>query len=87
MSAYVQPSNIFQYFCDAVDENLANELHPYAIVAALQYTAPSNKEHSKDFCCSCFKCRIHYLLVKTLLSKGYKDIIFISGNSNIIILS
>ena len=34
MSTYIQPPNIFQYFCDAVDENLGNELHPYAITAA-----------------------------------------------------
>ena len=34
MSAYIQLSNIFQYFCDAVDEYLGNELHPYATAAA-----------------------------------------------------
>ena len=86
MSAHVQPCDIFNYFENVVDSAKADTLHVFSIGLSLRYHSEMCKEHSKNHCCYCFKCRIYRFLTQTLLRRGYKNILFISGNCNAIVL-
>ena len=86
MSAHVQPYDIFEYFDNVVNFTKAQNLHVFSIAVTLQYHSGMFKEHSKTYYCHCFKCRIYRLLIQTLLQKGYKNILYITGNCKAIVL-
>ena len=71
---------------NVVNSAKAKNLHLFSIALALQCNSEMFKEHSKDYYCYCFKCRIYRLLTRTLLHKGYKNILYISGNCNAVVL-
>ena len=62
MSILVQPYNIFKYFESVVNPAKAENLDVFSIAVALQHNSEVFKEHSKGYCCYCFKCRIYRLL-------------------------
>ena len=86
MSIHVQRFDIFDYFENAVNYAKAQNLHVFSITVILQYHSEMSKEHSKNYCCHCLKCRIYRLFAQTLVYKGYKNILYISGNCNAIVL-
>ena len=67
----VNPEDIFDYFENIVCLVRANNLHTYSIGLALRYSSKIFDEHSKEYRCCCFKCRIHQLLAETRISRGY----------------
>ena len=83
----VNPEKILDYFENVVCTVRANNLHTYSVGLALRYSSRIFVEHSKEYRCRCFKCRIHQLLAKTIISRGYRNIIYISGCRNVIILT
>ena len=86
MSIHVQPFDIFDYFENVVNYTKAQNLDVFSIAVILQYHSEMFNEHSKNYCCHCFKCRIYRLLAQTLVYKGYKNSLYISGNCSAIVL-
>ena len=86
MSIHLQPYDNFDCFESIINPMKAENLLVFSIAVALQHNSEMFKEHSKDYFCYCFKCRIYRLLTQTLLHKGYNNILYISGNCNAIVL-
>ena len=86
MSITVNPEDIFDYFENVVCPVRANNLHMYSISLVLKYSSKIFDKHSKEYHCRCFKCRIHQLMTETMISRSYRNIIYIFGQCNAIIL-
>ena len=83
MSVVVHPMNIFSYFENVLDPVETNNLHYYCIAASLHHISTIIKKHSENYQCHCFRCLVYRQLVKTLLSRGYKHILY-NLNSKIV---
>ena len=60
----------------------------FCIAPILKQTSVSFEEHCQNFTCYCFKCRIHRLLGRTLLLRGFKNVYYFSNsNVNLVILT
>ena len=66
--------------------NRANNLHTHSIADVLRFTSSVYIEHSQNYQCFCFKCRIHRLLCEVLISRGYTNILYVSDNLELTVL-
>ena len=86
MSIVVQSMNIFPYFDNLVDPTKANNLHFYCIATSLHHISTIIKTDGENYRRHCFKFLFYCLLVRTLLSKGYKDIVYLFNGKTLKII-
>ena len=77
MSVVVHPMYIFSSLGNILDPFEANNPHSYCIAASLHHISTIIKKHSKNYQCHCLKCLVYHHLVKTLLSREYKHILYV----------
>ena len=70
MSVVVQPTKSFDYFDNVVAEDKVKMLHPFSIARAVCYIDDQIDNHSENYQCHCFSCRIFKLFLTELLSSG-----------------
>lgn len=86
MIVFVHSDDVFNYFENIVCPSEGKQFTSVFHCSCFMLYSSFFEEHSRNYKCFCFKCRIHKLLIETLISKGYRNIIYISGNYNVIIL-
>ena len=88
MSFFIKPEEVFNYFDNVVCPTKAKMLQSFCIAAILKQTSVYFEEPCQNFMCYCFKFRIHRLLGRTLLLRGFKYVYYFSdSNINLLILT
>lgn len=68
--------NIFMYFDNVVDPFKAHKLHSFCVARSIYHVTTLIQGHGKEYKCHCFKCLICRLLMRTLLSRKHKKLLY-----------
>lgn len=66
MSFSILPECVFNRFDNCLDELKANNLNSVCLVRCVRYVGCKTKNHDRLNICSCFKCKLAWLLLSVL---------------------
>ena len=78
----VHPTKIFDYFNNMVNQDKVKKLHSFSIARSICHIAVQVSNHSVNYMCFCFWCRIFRLLLSVLLSRRHGKLLLIIRKSN-----
>ena len=83
----IDPEQIFDYMNNIVNYEKAKKLTSITIARCIYHITLEIKEHSLNFNCHCFKCRVCRILLAILVERKQGKLLLLINTSNYNVIS